>query len=128
MPSARTIANALAASAVAGAAVLYRFPPQENSFYPRCPFFALTNHLCPGCGTTRALAALLHGHFVTALHYNAAFVFLLPVLLFYFGKMYWTAIDENRLNWPQVSNRSLRVAISCVLLFSLVRDFSQHLF
>jgi len=50
--------------------VLLRFSPQEYSFYPRCPFYALTGHYCPGCGATRAIAELLHGHVAAALHFQ----------------------------------------------------------
>ena len=54
----------------AGAWVLYTFPPQSHSFYPPCVFRATTGLLCPGCGSTRALHALLHGRFVEALTLN----------------------------------------------------------
>jgi Protein of unknown function (DUF2752) len=36
-----------------------------------CPFHAATGLWCPGCGGTRALRALLRGHVVTALGFNA---------------------------------------------------------
>ena len=96
MISARTAANCIAAAGLAGASVLLRFSPQEYSFYPRCPFYALTGHYCPGCGATRAIAELLHGHVAAALHFNAAVTLLLPMLLWYFGTMYWTAVQDNR--------------------------------
>jgi hypothetical protein len=36
----------------------------------RCPFAALTHMPCPGCGSTRAVLALLHLHFGEALRFN----------------------------------------------------------
>ena len=33
---------------------------------------------CPGCGATRALAALLHGHVIEAMNFNALITLLLP--------------------------------------------------
>lgn len=69
-------------SALAG--LLYRFPPAEYHFYPVCPFYRCTGLLCPGCGVTRALAALLHGHVHDALQLNAFFVWIvLPAVLVY---------------------------------------------
>jgi hypothetical protein len=35
-----------------------------------CPLFALTGLSCPGCGTTRALRALLHGDVMAAFAWN----------------------------------------------------------
>ena len=128
MISARTAANCIAAAGLAGASVLLRFSPQEYSFYPRCPFYALTGHYCPGCGATRAIAELLHGHVAAALHFNAAVTLLLPVLLWYFGTMYWTAVQDNRVEWPQVPQWSWRAALACVLLFGVARDLALTIF
>jgi hypothetical protein len=128
MISARAAANCVAAAGLAGTAVLFRFSPQEYSFYPRCPFYALTGHYCPGCGATRAIAGLLHGHMAAALHFNAAATLLLPILLWYFGTMYWTAVQDNRVKWPQVPQWSWKVALACVLLFGVVRDLALTIF
>ena len=36
----------------------------------RCPVASLTHHPCPGCGSTRAVLALLHLHFAEAFELN----------------------------------------------------------
>jgi hypothetical protein len=118
----------MAVAGLAGAAVLFRFSPAEYSFYPRCPFYALTHHYCPGCGATRAVAELLHGHVAAALHFNAAVTLLMPVLVWYLGKMYWTAAREDRVEWPQVPEWSWRAALACVLLFAVARDLTPGIF
>jgi Protein of unknown function (DUF2752) len=128
MTSARTAMNAVAATGLAGAAFLYRYSPQQYSFYPRCPFYALTHHYCPGCGATRALAELLHGHVAAALHFNAAVTLLMPALLWYFARTYWTAVHENRIQWPQVPEWSWRVALAFVFIFAVVRDVAPAIF
>lgn len=128
MISARAVANSMAANGLAGAVALYRFSPQEYSFYPRCPFHALTRLDCPGCGATRAVAELLHGHVAAALHFNAAVTLLLPVLLWYLGKMYWTAVREDRTEWPRIPEPSWKIAMACVLLFGIARNVTQFIF
>lgn len=128
MTSARTKANLLAGAGVMIAATLYRFSPRDYSFYPRCPYFALTGHYCPGCGATRAVAELLHGHFAAALQFNAAVTLLTPFLLCFFLTMYWTAVRENRIEWPQVPGWSWKLAVSFVALFGIARMLTQGTF
>jgi len=128
MISSRTAMNGLAAAGLAGAALLYRFSPQEYWFYPRCPFYAVTGHLCPGCGATRAIAELVHGHVAAAMHFNAAVTLLAPVLLWHFAKMYWTAMREDRVEWPQVPEWRWRAALAFVLLFAVVREIAPAIF
>jgi hypothetical protein len=123
--SARAKANGLAAMAAAGAVLLYRFPPKEHSFYPRCPFYLLTHYRCPGCGTTRALSELLHGHFAAALHFNPAVTLLAPVVLGYFAVAYWTAVGENRFAWPEPPRWTWKAAVASVLLFGLARGLFE---
>lgn len=38
--------------------------------FPSCPLRVWTGWLCPGCGTLRAMHALLHGHLGAAMHDN----------------------------------------------------------
>jgi hypothetical protein len=66
---------------VAGAgAVVFFFNPSNYGFYPICLFHQTTGLNCPGCGMTRALYALLHGHLQVALKDNALFVATLAAL------------------------------------------------
>lgn len=79
------ILMAIAASVCAVAIIVYlwAFDPTQYPA-PQCVFKRLTGYDCPGCGTQRALHALLHGRIAEAWHYNAA---LLPgiVLALLFG-------------------------------------------
>lgn len=63
-----------------GLAVVYQHPPGTDGFYPPCPFHWLTDLNCPGCGTLRALHALMHGHVSRALAFNPLSMTLLPVV------------------------------------------------
>src|SRR5277367_1610284 len=75
------------------AAVVFFFNPATHPFYPVCEFHRLTGLNCPGCGMTRALYALLHGNFSTALHDNAPFVaglIIVPV------RGLWLAVNKPK--------------------------------
>ncbi len=84
------------AASMAGAAAavgfggwsLRRFDPNaaDSPFLP-CLFQAFTGLYCPGCGTTRALHALVHGDIATALAMNPLLFVLVPLL----GAVLWHA-------------------------------------
>ena len=63
-PSINHCAKALALLVVVcgAAGILYFLSPYDSGVYAPCPFNALTDLYCPGCGTLRGLHELLHGH------------------------------------------------------------------
>lgn len=65
--------------AIFGAAVLYALFVVLTGMMPRCPLKAVTGLQCPGCGSQRAIHALLEGHPMEAWSYN----WMLPPLLCY---------------------------------------------
>lgn len=67
--------------ASAAVAVLYFADPLEQLAWLRCPVNLTTGLYCPGCGSLRAVHALLHGDIVAALHSNLLAVVFLPVLV-----------------------------------------------
>jgi hypothetical protein len=80
-PSFGIFTVAVSGFAAAGAgAVVFFFNPSTHGFYPICLFHQMTGLNCPGCGMTRALYALLHGHFQAALKDNALFLAVLAGL------------------------------------------------
>lgn len=48
-----------------------------------CPIRLLTHLYCPGCGSGRAVIALLHGNLGVAFRQNPALIILLPFLIIY---------------------------------------------
>lgn len=64
----------------AGVYVYFRFDPTGSPYFPKCPFRLLTGLKCPGCGSQRAIHALLHGNLTGALKANPLFVIALPYL------------------------------------------------
>lgn len=60
--------------------IYYTYNPENSSLFPKCPFLLLTNFKCPGCGSQRAIHALLHLDIKSAIAYNALLVFSLPII------------------------------------------------
>ncbi len=78
-----------AAVLLALAAVYFFFDPNTEGVFPKCAFFVLTGWKCPGCGSQRALHALLHGDIAGAFHMNmwipvaAIYIVLMMIALFF---------------------------------------------
>jgi hypothetical protein len=102
--------------------VLLRFPPETSAFYPVCPIFRLTGLLCPGCGSTRALAALLHGQVREAIHWNALFVLLLPLGLAYLAVVMWRLMVGNPDRWPRMPEVAVKLLCGLALGFAALRN------
>lgn len=66
---------------IIGLVFLYFYNPQDIANFPRCPFYALTGYKCPGCGTLRAIHALLHSRVGDAFRLNPFLVVSIPVLI-----------------------------------------------
>ncbi len=115
--------RAVACASFAGATILYRFPPERYDFYPQCPVFRYFHVYCPGCGATRALAALLHLRIAEALHYNALVVLLVPVLLAYFAVACWKARRDEVFTWPRVPAMGLTALLVMSAAFGVLRNF-----
>ena len=119
----RRLWAALAVGAAAGcAAILLRFPPTAYSFYPRCPIHEYLHLQCPGCGATRALAALLHGRVAEAMHFNALFVVLLPVLAGYAAVCCYRAWKTVEFRWPQPPRMAVYGVLVVAVVFMVARN------
>ncbi len=113
----------LAATTTAALAfLLRRFPPDQFPFYPLCPIHRYTGLLCPGCGATRALAALLHGDLARAWHSNALLLLLLPVGFLYALTSCHRAIARNHVPWPALPAPVLYAIFAAVGIFTLLRN------
>lgn len=104
------------------AAVLLRFPPSQYGFYPQCPVYALLHIQCPGCGTTRALAALLEGHVMEALRLNALSMSMLPIAAGYAAVWYRRYLRREPFRWPQLPPATLYAALAVAALFTVLRN------
>jgi Protein of unknown function (DUF2752) len=82
--------TAAVAGGLAVVAALFCFDPARVPIYPVCPFHQFTGLDCPGCGSLRALHALLHGQWMAALHFNLFFVLSLPFFTWLGFRLAWS--------------------------------------
>jgi hypothetical protein len=110
-----------------GATVLYFFNPATSAFYPVCQFHRLTGWNCPGCGMTRSLHALLHGHFTVAIRDNALLVGALALSLvrgLQFGWNHW----RGRANGVFFPAKFLWWLLGAAVIFAGLRNLPNFAF
>ena len=83
----------------------YTADPAKSISAPKCVFKLLTGWDCPGCGSQRALHALLHGHIAQAWNFNPFIFFAVPVAIFY------AIIETGRTRWPKLHAKAIHPAI-----------------
>jgi hypothetical protein len=120
----RRIAHIAAVTVACAAMVLQRFSPATSSFYPRCPVFLWLHLYCPGCGGTRALAALLHGRLIEALHWNPMVAISFPFVFLFFALSYRRAIQTGPFYWPAVPDAALQLCLGLIGIFTVLRNVS----
>jgi Protein of unknown function (DUF2752) len=118
----RILTGTAMAAILGGLAVVFRFPPDEYSFYPRCPVYLTTHWLCPGCGSTRALHALLHLDLASALHYNALFTALAPFICLWLGFCCYRVMRYDRFPNLALPRAVTACLIVTVVLFTVARN------
>jgi Protein of unknown function (DUF2752) len=99
--------------------------PGSSPWLPQCPFYELTGLYCPGCGTTRMLYFLVHGHPLLAFRENALAMLVFPAILYKLLRTF--AGKTNGLN-PQVSYRLGTALVVVVLVFGVARNLPFRAF
>jgi hypothetical protein len=78
---ARLLAGAAAAGIAAAGIAAHLVNPARDAWLPKCPFHELTGLWCPGCGSTRAACALMHGNVAEAFRHNVLFLPAIAALI-----------------------------------------------
>ena len=89
---------------------------------PQCRFHQLTGFLCPACGNTRAVLALLQGHPLRSIGYNPMIFTLFAALTCLYAELVCTAVGKPRRILPR-SNALLFLTVGIVLGYDIVRNF-----
>ena len=104
-----------------GAVLFYVFVPSE--YWPRCWWLLLTGTKCPGCGTQRAIAALLSGDIYGAASYNPILVVGIP----YFLLSIWCDCGKNthlkyRARNLFFSAKALKITVIVIIAYWIGRN------
>jgi hypothetical protein len=104
------------------------FDPTTSGIFPPCPLHYLTGLYCPGCGSLRAIHALLHGNLHDAWAMNPLTVVLLPFLAYGLASEALLAWRGRGLPQPMLSAAGIRTLCAVIVLFGVVRNLPLHPF
>jgi hypothetical protein len=108
------------ALALAGLVVVVCFlKPGSTPFLPPCPFRFLTGFYCPGCGSTRMLYFLVHGHPYLAFRQNPLAMLVLPGVLYGLGRQMFA---RSRAAHSRIHPRWITAFLVVVVLFTVLRN------
>jgi len=119
---------ALVVLATSGAVLLRLLDPAHSLVFPPCPLHYFTGLYCSGCGSLRAMHALLHGDLRQALAMNSLTVILLPFI----GYGLISEIYRHLWGRPIVGTRLpanwIWALFAVIVLFGIARNLPFHPF
>ena len=119
--SGRLLVAAVVVVALAGVVLFYGFVPTQ--YWPRCWWLMLTGTECPGCGSQRAVAALLGGNLFEAIAYNPILVVGIPYSLL----SIWVDYGKNsnlkqRVRTLFFSAKALKITVVVIIAYWIGRN------
>lgn len=113
----------VAAITVAAAVViaLYASFDPASGFFPACPVKAITGFDCPGCGSQRALHALLNGQIADAWRHNAVLFVLVPAAAAMIAAE-MTRDSHPRFYRRMTSRWAAAAAIAVIIVWTIARN------
>lgn len=87
-------------------------------YFPDCRFYSLTGYLCPACGNTRCILAMLDGHFLKALEYNIVPPGIAVLLLMLYGELIFGCMGKKVRLIPR--NRCFLAVVLSVVVFYVI--------
>lgn len=128
MNTRRAVLAAMILLSVTGLILLRVFDPATSAIFPPCPVRYLTGLYCPGCGSLRALHALLHGDLRRAWAMNAMTVMLLPFVAYGLGRELHAQFFGRRPARKMLPARFIQGLAVLIVLFGIARNLPVYPF
>lgn len=100
-----------------------RFIPVFMNISAPCVFYTLTGFYCPGCGGTRAVLSLLHGHFLRSFFYHPVVIYTLVVFLWYYCSNTIEFLSKGKISiGMKLKTAHLLTGLIIILLQCLIKN------
>ena len=109
-------------------AFMYFIDPVKSSVFPPCPFYLITGLYCPGCGSSRSIHQLLHGHLLIGFKLNPLMVLSLPFLIYSFISRAVFAIQGKPYTEIFIPAIWIWILLGLIITFWIVRNTSFYPF
>ncbi len=96
------------------------------NYFPKCKFYELTGCLCPACGNTRSVSAILNGKLFTAIGYNVIPVILLILFLLMYAELLTFSIGSHVKIMPR-NSAFYYILIAIAVGYWILRNFLSFL-
>lgn len=87
-----------------------------------CIFHKITGLLCPGCGISRMIVAMIHLDFQLAYLYNPVIFVFSPLIIYFCIRLYIAWIKNQSCILNRIEIFLLYVLIITLLIFGIVRN------
>ncbi len=101
--------------------IIYSLFDPTSPFFPGCPVKMLTGLDCPGCGSQRALHALLRGHVAEAFAFNPI-VFVLGPYAIAVILLEWFPQWMPRLRRALTSTPAIAAVMGAIIIWTIARN------
>lgn len=91
-------------------------------FFPECHFFEQTGYLCPACGNTRSVKALLRGDIIKSVGYNITPFLLAVFAAAFYIELVFRAFGVTIYIIPR-SYWFLTAVLTGLILYFILRNF-----
>jgi hypothetical protein len=114
--------------AAVGLIMLRVFDPAKSGIFPPCPVRYLTGWYCPGCGSLRAIHALLHGNVREAWAMNPLTIMLLPFIAYGLVSEILAGLWGRGLPQLRLPSSAIYTLGCVIVLFGVIRNLPMHPF
>jgi len=104
------------------------FDPATSGIFPPCPIRYLTGLYCPGCGSLRAMHALLHGELARAWAMNPLMIVMLPIVTYGLVSAALLELRGNGLPEIMLPAKWIRAFCVVVVLYAVARNLPLYPF
>lgn len=91
-------------------------------FSPPCAIYTLTGFYCPGCGGTRAVGELLHGHLLRSLWYHPLVPYAAMMFVGFMGTQTLARLHLGRIKGWSFHNWYLWTALAIIIINWIVKN------